>query len=236
MALLEGVDVSKHFDGISAVDGVDFEVEQGEIVGLIGPNGAGKSTVMKAIYGFATVHDGRVTYRGENVTRLSPGESLRAGMAYVLQDSAIFPDMTVAENLLMGGFILGDDDRAQELVEETFEEFDRLQDHREQRAKTLSGGERRLLEIARALILDPDTLFLDEPSIGLEPRYTDMVFDRIESLRAREKTIVLVEQNAQKGLSVADRGYVLADGRLRYEGSGEDLLADEQVGELYLGG
>jgi branched-chain amino acid transport system ATP-binding protein len=218
------------------ISDVNLHIDDSEIVCLIGPNGAGKSTVMKSVYGFATVHSGTVTYRNENITRLSPGDSLTAGMAYVLQESSIFPRMTVTENLMMGGFILNDDDRVRELVEETYEEFDRLSESRDQKARTLSGGERRLLEIARALILDPDLLFLDEPSIGLEPRYIEMVFDRITELRDAGKTLMLVEQNAEKGLSVADRGYVLADGQIRYEGTGEQLLDDEQVGELYLGG
>lgn len=214
---------------------VDLHVDDGEIVCLIGPNGAGKSTVMKSVYGFTTIHSGTITYTDEDITRLAPADALTAGMAYVLQESSIFPRMTVRENLLMGGFVLDDDNRVAELVEDTFEEFDRLADRRDQQARTLSGGERRLLEIARGLILDPDLVFLDEPSVGLEPQYIDTVFDRITDLRDAGKTLMLVEQNAEKGLSVADRGYVLADGQIRYEGTGDRLLEDEQVGELYLG-
>ena len=230
-------------DGLTAgygdtvvISDVSIHVDDGEVVCLIGPNGAGKSTVMKSIYGFATVHDGIVSYQGDEITHYEPGESLRTGMSYVLQDSSIFPEMTVNENLLMGGFVLNDDSYVQELVEETYDQFERLRECRGQQAKTLSGGERRLLEIARALILNPDLLFLDEPSLGLEPSYIDMVFERIETLSETGTTILLVEQNAEKGLSTADRGYVLSDGQIRYEGTGEQLLTDEQVGELYLGG
>lgn len=217
------------------ISDVNFHIDESEIVCLIGPNGAGKSTVMKSVYGFTTIHSGTITYNGEDITRLDPADALTAGMAYVLQESSIFPRMTVEENLMMGGFVLNDDDRVEDLVEDTFEEFDRLAERRNQKARTLSGGERRLLEIARGLILDPDLVFLDEPSVGLEPRYIDTVFNRITDLRDAGKTLMIVEQNAEKGLSIADRGYVLADGQLRYEGAGDRLLEDEQVGELYLG-
>lgn len=215
---------------------VSMYLEEGEIVTLIGPNGAGKSTVMKSIYGFTTIHDGTIEYDGREITHLSPVESLKAGMSYILQDSAIFPKMTVDENLLMGGFILNDDDKARRLAERMYEQFPRLDDRRSQQAKTMSGGERRILELARGMILDPDVMLLDEPSIGLEPAYVEMVFDKIEELNDTGKSIMIIEQNAEKGLSVADRGYVLADGQLKFEGTGRQILEDEDVGRLYLGG
>lgn len=229
-------DLTAGYGDTVVISDVDLHVDDGEIVCLIGPNGAGKSTVMKSVYGFTSIHDGTVTYRDEDITHLAPADSLTAGLTYVLQESSIFPRMTVTENLMMGGFVLNDDDRARELVDETYEEFDRLSERRDQKARTLSGGERRLLEIARGLILDPDLILIDEPSVGLEPRYIEMVFDRITDLRDAGKNLILVEQNAEKGLSVADRGYVLADGQIQYEGTGTQLLGDEQVGELYLGG
>ena len=223
-------------DDLQVLYDVDLTVESGEVVTMLGPNGAGKSTLMNSIYGFATVNDGRVLLRGEDVTGVDPVELLRAGVGYVMQDPSIFPKMSVDENLLMGGFILGDDDRARARVEELYEDFERLAERRDQQASTLSGGERRLLEIARMLLLDPEVVLFDEPSIGLEPTYVDMVFDRVESLNDQGKTVLVVEQNAEVALSVSDRGYVISDGEIRFNGSARRLLEDEDIGRLYLGG
>jgi branched-chain amino acid transport system ATP-binding protein len=218
------------------VHDVDLSIDEGEVACLIGPNGSGKSTVMKSIYGFADVFSGTVRFDGEDVTGRAPKESLRSGMSYVLQDSSVFPRMTVDENMLMGGFVFDDDDRARERIEQLYEEFPQLSDIREQRAGTLSGGQRRLLELARALVVEPEMMLLDEPSIGLEPRYIDDVFERIEQLNEFGTTILLVEQNAEKGLSVADKGFVLASGEIKFTGTGAELLEDEEIGRLYLGG
>jgi len=215
---------------------VDIAVGDGEIACLIGPNGSGKSTLMKSIYGFADVKAGTVTLRGEEITGRSPQENLKGGMSYVLQDASVFPNMTVHENMLMGGYVFGDDEKATRRAEELYDEFPLLGDIRGQDAGTLSGGQRRLLELARALMVEPDVMMLDEPSIGLEPRFIDDVFERIEQLNDLGTTILLVEQNAEKGLSVADRGFVLASGEIKFTGSGTELLNDDQVGKLYLGG
>lgn len=228
--------VTAGYGNTTVIHDVDMAVERGQIVCLIGPNGSGKSTVMKSVYGFADVMDGTITFDGEAITHASPQENLAAGIGYVLQSASVFPDMTVHENMLMGGFVFDDDDRAGERAEELYEEFPRLAERRSQKAGTLSGGERRLLELARALVVDPELLLLDEPSIGLEPRYIETVFERIEGLNDLGTTLLLVEQNAEKGLSVADRGYVLASGEIKFVGTGEELLADEEVGRLYLGG
>ena len=205
---------------------------------LIGPNGAGKSTVLHSIFGFTNIYDGTVSVGGNDVTRLKPNEKLRqAGIAYILQDNSVFPGMTVEENLWMGGFLMENKDEAKEAAERVFQKYDRLAARRKQPARVLSGGERRLLEISRALVTGPDVLLVDEPSIGLEPRYIDMVFEILDDLQHNEgKTIVMVEQNAKKGLEFADIGYVLVDGLLAKAGPGEELLADPDVGRLFLGG
>jgi branched-chain amino acid transport system ATP-binding protein len=191
---------------------------------------------MKAVYGFADVFSGTVRFGGETVTGRSPQASLKAGMSYVLQDASVFPDMTVHENMLMGGFVFDDDERAEARAEELYEEFPALAELRTQSAGSLSGGQRRLLEFARALVVDPDVMLLDEPSIGLEPKYIDQVFDRIRQVNDLGTTVLMVEQNAQKGLSVADTGFVLASGEIKFSGSGAELLDNEEVGRLYLGG
>jgi branched-chain amino acid transport system ATP-binding protein len=235
-SLLDLSGVTAGYGNTTVIHDVDLAVERGQIACLIGPNGSGKSTVMKSVYGFADVMDGRISFDGADVTHTRPQENLAAGIGYVLQSASVFPDMTVHENMLMGGFVFDDDDRAAHRAEVLYEEFPRLAERRSQQAGTLSGGERRLLELARALVVEPELLLLDEPSIGLEPRYIETVFDRIRALNDLGTTLLLVEQNAEKGLSVADRGYVLAGGEIRFAGTGEELLADEEVGRLYLGG
>ncbi|ROR34581.1 ABC transporter ATP-binding protein [Inmirania thermothiophila] len=218
--------------------GVSLYVGDGQALCLIGPNGAGKSTVLHSLYGFTRIYGGRVRVGGREVTRLAPHERLRdAGVAYILQDNSVFPDMTVEENLWMGGFLMPDPRSAREAAERVFDRYPRLAPRRRQPARVLSGGERRLLEIARALVMDPKVLLVDEPSIGLEPRFIDMVFEILDELRRRDrKTIVMVEQNAKKGLEFADIGYVLASGVVVRAGPGRELLADPEVGRLFLGG
>ena len=205
---------------------------------LIGPNGAGKSTVLHSIYGFTNIFSGEVTIDNKNVTKLSPAEKLKnSGVAYILQDNSVFPDMTVEENLLMGGFIKDKVEESRDAANEVLKKYTRLGERRNQKAKVLSGGERRLLEISRALIMNPDILLVDEPSIGLEPKYIDMVFEILGDLQNNEKkTILLVEQNAKKGLEFADIGYVLVSGETAIVGKGDELLQNEEVGRLFLGG
>ena len=219
-----------------------LHVGRGQSLCLIGPNGAGKSTVLHSIYGFTRIFAGEILV-GEGgarreVTRLNPERKLRdARVAYILQDKSVFPDMTVEENLLMGGFLLRSHARAKEAAERVFAKYERLAARRNHRARVLSGGERRLLEISRALVMEPDVLLVDEPSIGLEPRYIDMVFDILGRLQHEDgKTIVMVEQNAKKGLEFADLGYVLVSGETALAGTGDELLANPDVGRLFLGG
>ncbi len=216
----------------------DLFVKRGQSLCLVGPNGAGKSTVLHSIYGFTDIKGGTIRVGERDVTRLSPNEKLKdAGVAYILQDNSVFPDMTVLENLLMGGYLKGSAREAQEAAEGVLEKYPRLRERRNKRAGVLSGGERRLLEISRALIMDPEVLLVDEPSIGLEPRFIEMVFGILDDLQKGEgKTIILVEQNAKKGLEFADLGYVLVSGQIAKAGPGNELLDDPEVGRLFLGG
>ena len=213
-------------------------VGKGQSLCLIGPNGAGKSTVLHSIYGFTNIYDGDVIIEDKNVTKLTPADKLKnAGVAYILQDNSVFPDMTVEENLLMGGFIKDNVEESKKAAEEVLKRYSRLNERRNQKAKNLTGGERRLLEISRALIMNPEILLVDEPSIGLEPKFIDMVFDILGDLQKNDgKTIIMVEQNAKKGLEFADIGYVLVSGETVMADTGDKLLADPEVGKLFLGG
>ena len=217
---------------------VNLYASKGQSVCLIGPNGAGKSTILHSIYGFSNIFSGTITVDGKDITKLSSAEKLKSvGVAYILQDNSVFPDMTVEENLLMGGYIKDNTNESYEEAEKIFEKYDPLKKRRNQPAKVLSGGERRLLEISRALVMKPSVLLVDEPSIGLEPRYIKMVFEILGDLQKNEnKTIVLVEQNAKKGLEFADVGYVLTSGKVVLAGKGDDLLHNDAVGRLFLGG
>jgi len=217
--------------------GVDLQLGAGRALCMIGPNGAGKSTVLHSIYGFTRIRAGSIRVDGRDITHLSPNQKLKqAGVAYVLQDNSVFPDMTVEENLWMGGFLMERPEQAKEAAERLFDRYERLAERRRKPARVLSGGERRLLEISRALMMNPRVLLVDEPSIGLEPRYIDLVFGILSDLRRQEgKAIVMVEQNAKKGLEFADVGYVLVNGSVARAGTGAELLRDPDVGRLFLG-
>ena len=217
---------------------INLRVGRKQSLCLIGPNGAGKSTVLHAVFGFNNIFSGAINIGGQDVTALSPNEKLsQAGIAYILQDKSIFPGMTVEENLWMGGFLKDEPAQAKRAATEIFDKYPRLAARRKHLAKVLSGGERRLLEISRALVMNPEVLLVDEPSIGLEPRFIDMVFEILHDLQHNEgKTIVMVEQNAKKGLEFADIGYVMVSGEIAIAGTGDELLANPKVGELFLGG
>ena len=215
-----------------------LRVGRGQSLCLIGPNGAGKSTVLHSIFGFTNIFSGKIHVDGRDVTKLKPSEKLlHAGIAYILQDKSVFPQMSVEENLLMGGFLKQRPKEAKRAAERIFDRYTRLADRRYQPAGVLSGGERRLLEISRALVMSPKVLLVDEPSIGLEPRFIDMVFGILEDLQKNEgKTIIMVEQNAKKGLDFADIGYVLVSGATSLADRGDKLLKNPDVGRLFLGG
>jgi len=216
----------------------NLTISKAQSLCLIGPNGAGKSTILHSIYGFTNIFSGKIEMDGKEITKLTPAEKLKSvGIAYILQDNSVFPDMTVEENLLMGGYIKDKTEESYQEAEKIFEKYERLRNRRNQPAKVLSGGERRLLEISRALVMKPNILLIDEPSIGLEPKYIDMVFEILGDLQKNEKkTIILVEQNAKKGLEFADVGYVLVSGETAIAGKGDDLLNNPDVGRLFLGG
>jgi branched-chain amino acid transport system ATP-binding protein len=236
--LLTILDLHAGYGKMEILHGIDLQISAGRSICLIGPNGAGKSTVLHSIYGFTRITRGSIRIGGLDITHLSPNEKLkRAGIAYVLQDNSVFPDMTVEENLWMGGYLLDRPASAKKAAERVFDKYPRLANRRRQAARVLSGGERRLLEISRALVMDPRVLLVDEPSIGLEPRYIDMVFEILSNLVVAEgKAIVMVEQNAKKGLRFADVGCVLVSGSVARVGSGSELLNDPDIGRLYLGG
>ena len=208
----------------------NLQVKAGQSLCMIGPNGAGKSTVLHSVYGFTTITAGTIKIRDKDITRLSPNEKLKhAGIAYILQDASIFPEMTVEENMLMGGYLMDKPSQAREAAEKVLAKYQRLGERRNQHAG--------VLEISRALIMEPEVLLVDEPSIGLEPRYIEMVFEILDDLQRNEgKTIVMVEQNAKKGLEFSDLGYVLVSGQLAMADTGDALLANPEVGRLFLGG
>jgi len=218
---------------LDILQGINFRVYPGELVAIIGPNGAGKSTLAKTIFGLLTPHQGKISFKGENITGLPSNEIVKRGMCYVPQITNVFPSLTVEENLEMGAFICNPP--LQPLKQKIFEMFPLLAERQHQRAGTLSGGERQQLAMGRALMLKPSLLLLDEPSAALSPLMVNEVLERIKQVNAAGTAIALVEQNARKALSMAHRGYVLEGGRDRVEGQGIDLLNDSQVGELYLG-
>lgn len=215
--------------------GVNLHVKEGEIVTIIGPNGAGKSTILKSIFGHATVHEGVIRYRGEDILHSTPRSLLDRRLCYVPQGRVVFPSMTVHENLELGAYVLKDKKRIAEEIEKVYERFPRLRERAEQKAKTLSGGEQQMIVIGRALMVDPILLLLDEPSLGLAPHVMEEVFEKIQEIRGLGVSVLMVEQNANMALEISDRAYVLELGVNRYEGTGKELLSDPRVGELYLG-
>lgn len=219
---------------LDILQGINFRIYPGELVTVIGPNGAGKSTLAKTIFGLLTPRLGTITFEGQDITPLKPNQIVRCGLGYVPQIANVFRSLSVDENLDMGAFITTTP--LTDLKANIYEMFPALRDRRQQRAGTLSGGERQMLAMGRALMLSPRLLILDEPSAALSPMLVSSVFEQIRQIQAGGTAIMLVEQNAKKALEMADRGYVLEAGRDRIEGPGADLLADPRVGELYLGG
>jgi branched-chain amino acid transport system ATP-binding protein len=221
--------------GPNILEGVSIEVEQGKSYCIIGPNGAGKSTLLRTICGLLRPRSGRIIFKGEVLNGLRPDQILRRGICFVPQDRSLFPEMTVRENLLMAGYSLTNKRELEDRIQAVFEVFPALKERRSQPAQTLSGGEQQMLAMARALILKPDLVMLDEPSLGLAPMVAAQVFESIRRLKALGMTVLLVEQNARKGLECADWGYVLDLGRNRFQGPAHMLLRDPQIAELYLG-
>ncbi len=219
---------------VDILRGCTLTAAEGEIVVVIGPNGAGKSTLAKAIFGLVKLREGKVVLRGKDITGAHTHEVTAQGMNYVPQVGNVFPSLTVQENLEVGGVLRRRETR--ERMDRMMTLFPRLGERRRQRAGTLSGGERQMLAMARALMPDPAVLLLDEPSAGLAPRAVGEVFETVADINGAGVTIVMIEQNARRALAAADRGYVLEGGQNRFEGSGDALLTDPQVADLYLGG
>ena len=234
-ATLEVTRLSASYGGRRIVEEASLRVAAGEIATIIGHNGSGKSTLLKAIFNLVPWREGEVRLEGRDLARLAPDRILAAGIAYIPQNRSVFPKLTVAENLRMGGYVLRDAGVLRKRIAAVEALFPVLVERRAQLAGTLSGGEQRMLEVARALLVDPRLIMLDEPSIGLAPRMVDAVMETVQVLRGQGKAVLMVEQNVKKALAVSDRGYVMELGRIRLEDRAAALIGDERVTRLYLG-
>jgi branched-chain amino acid transport system ATP-binding protein len=236
MALLELRDVQAGYGSMQILHGVSLHVNEGEVVSVIGPNGAGKSTTFKAIMNLITFLGGEVVFDGSSLVGQRPDRILGLGLGYVPQGRVVFSTMTVRENLEMGAYLQRDPAKVKEAMDYVFTLFPRLRERRRQLAGTMSGGEQQMLAMGRGLMMRPRMLMLDEPSLGLSPRFVDEVFDKTVAMARAGLTVMLVEQNAARALEISDRGYVLELGRNRFEGTGQALLDNPEVRRMYLGG
>lgn len=236
MALLEVKGLEVYYGVIQALKGIDFEVNEGEIVTLIGANGAGKTTTMQSVIGLIPPKAGTVSFEGKDITHLHCHKIVSLGMSQVPEGRRVFQELTVYQNLLMGAYIQKDKKAIKEDIKKIYERFPRLEERKNQIAGTLSGGEQQMLAMGRALMSRPKLLMLDEPSMGLSPLLVDEVFTIIKDLNKEGTTVLLVEQNAGKSLAISDRAYVLENGKIVLSGTGEELLQSEEVKKAYLGG
>lgn len=234
MSLLQVNGIHGGYGGVNILNGVDMAVDPGDVGVIVGPNGAGKSTSLKAIFGLLKVSEGSVVLGSEDITNAAPQKLVRSGMAFVPQEKNVFETLSVEENLEMGAFIRRDDIQA--TLERIYEVFPPLKDKRKQPAGELSGGQRQMVAIARALMIEPKLILLDEPTAGLSPLFVDQIFDRIIAISQSGVGVLMVEQNARQALQIATRGFVLASGQNRYTDTGENLLADPEVAKSFLGG
>lgn len=232
--LLDIQDLYSGYRGVDILKGIHLKVNPGQIVVIIGPNGAGKSTVLKSLFGLATIRSGRVLFQGSDITHLPTEQLVRRGIGFVPQTNNVFPSLTVQENLEMGAFIRRDNPAAQ--LERVYELFPPLKEKRRQAAGSLSGGQRQMLAIGRALMVEPQLLLLDEPTAGLSPLYVEQTFALLREINRLGISILMVEQNAKQALKMADWGYVLSTGENRFEDTGPNLLNNPEVLELFLGG
>lgn len=221
---------------INAVKGVSFNINQGEIVSLIGANGAGKTTILKTISGLLKPKSGKIVYENQEIQRQKAPKVVAEGISQVPEGRHIFPGLSVMENLQMGAFLIKDRQKVKQSFDEVFQRFPILKQRKNQDAATLSGGEQQMLAMGRALMARPKLILLDEPSMGLAPIFINEIFDIIKEINNHGTTVLLIEQNAKKALSISDRGYVLSTGNVQLTGSGEELLANEEVQKAYLGG
>lgn len=236
MALLEVTDLKVNYGLIQAIKGVSFTVNKGEIVALIGANGAGKTTIMHSVCNLIPKAGGKVTFEGNDITNIPAHKLVPMGISQVPEGRRIFQELTVAENLKMGAYTRRDMKENEETLERMYKRFPILKDRAKQIAGTLSGGEQQMLAMSRALMSHPKLLLLDEPSMGLSPLYVNTIFDMIKKVNEEGTTVLLVEQNAKKALTIADRAYVLETGTMITEGTGHDLLEDDSIKKAYLGG
>ena len=236
MALLEVTDLKVNYGLIQAIKGVSFTVNKGEIVALIGANGAGKTTIMHSVCNLIPKAGGKVTFEGNDITNIPARKLVPMGISQVPEGRRIFQELTVAENLKMGAYTRRDKKENEETLERMYKRFPILKDRAKQIAGTLSGGEQQMLAMSRALMSHPKLLLLDEPSMGLSPLYVNTIFDMIKKVNEEGTTVLLVEQNAKKALTIADRAYVLETGMMITEGTGHDLLEDDSIKKAYLGG
>jgi branched-chain amino acid transport system ATP-binding protein len=234
VSLLDVSALDAGYGELQVLSDVDLRVEEGEYVTIVGPNGAGKSTAMKAVFGIADQLGGSITFAGSDIGGLDPEEVIHEGLSYVPQVDNVFPSLTVEENLRLGAYIL--DETPDERRRAVFERFPILEQRLDANAGTLSGGQQQMLAMGAALMLDPDLLLLDEPSAGLAPDLVTEMFDRVDAVNDSGTAVLMVEQNAKEALRRCDRGYVLAQGENRYEGSGGELLGDDEVRKQFLGG
>jgi len=236
MSILTTQDVHAGYGDIRVLEGVDIEVNEGEIVCLIGPNGAGKSTVFRCIYGLIRPWQGDIRFQDRSITAATQRELIDAGISYFMQRDSVFPDMTVRENLEMGAYTASDEVDIDARIGEMSEMFPILEARAGTKAKALSGGERQMLEFARGMMLDPELLLIDEPTAGLAPKIIGEVFDVIERINGEGVTILMIEQNVKTALQYADRAYVLENGRTKFQGEAATILDEPEIREAYLGG
>ncbi len=232
---VEGI-VSGYTKELDILNGVLLKVEKGQMVSIIGPNGAGKSTILKTIFGLLKVREGRVLFEDEDITDIPPDRILEKGLSFVPQGRNIFPMMTVQENLELGAYIRRDKDKIASDIEEIYEIFPILKNRSNQKVRSMSGGEMQILEMGRAMLLNPKIMLIDEPSLGLSPLMAGEVFDKIEELNKAGTTILIVEQNADRSLRMSDYAYVIEEGKSTREGPAEQIRNDDEIKRLYLGG
>ena len=235
MAMLEIRDLEVYYGMIQAIKGVSFEVNQGEVIALIGANGAGKTTILHTITGLLSPKKGSVIFEGKDITRIPAHKIVSLGMAHVPEGRRVFADLSVYENLKMGAFTRKNKNEFEEILRNVYDRFQRLEERKNQMAGTLSGGEQQMLAMGRALMSKPSIILMDEPSMGLSPILVNEIFDIIQEVSKSGTTVLLVEQNAKKALSIADRAYVLETGKIVLDGKAEDLLNDDSIKKAYLG-
>lgn len=235
MAMLEVKDLHVYYGMIHAIKGVSFEVNEGEIIALIGANGAGKTTILHTVSGLLRPKQGSILFEGTELTKVPAHKVVSLGMAQVPEGRRVFSQMTVLQNLKMGAYTRSDKDELEQTLERVYKRFPRLEERRNQPAGTLSGGEQQMLAMGRALMSHPKIILMDEPSMGLSPILVNEIFDIIKSVNAAGTTVLLVEQNAKKALSIADRAYVLETGNISMSGKASDLMNDDAVKKAYLG-